>query len=217
MKPCLIFDLDGTLVDSLPGIAGSLNRSLTAHGLPGHSDAAVRSFIGNGLRTLVQRAAPSGSDPSLIDSLVSLFKKDYDLSWADGTVAYPGIPGLLTEFQRDGYPMAVLSNKTHDFTATIVRTVFPSVHFTTVLGQEDHRPQKPHPAGAMLIADAFGTGPENCILIGDSTMDLETAQNAGMRSIAVLWGYHDREHLEAADPTHIVGNVAELPAVIAGA
>lgn len=216
MKPCLIFDLDGTLVDSLPGIAGSLNRTLTAHGLPGHSDATVRSFIGDGLKTLVQRAAPSGADPALIDSLVALFKKDYDLSWAEGTAPYPGILGLLTELQREGFQMSVLSNKTHEFTETITRALFPQIHFASVLGQRSGIPHKPHPAGALQIATILGCTPQNCLIIGDSSMDLETAENAEMQAIGVAWGYHDRARLLAAGATRIAETPAELPAMLAG-
>jgi len=215
VKPCLIFDLDGTLVDSLPGIAASLNRSLTSHGLPGHSNTAIRGFVGDGLRTLVTRAAHSGAEPSLIDSLVAFFKKDYDLSWSTGTRAYPAIPNLLSELQHDGFALAVLSNKTHEFTETITRSVFPRVHFAKVLGQREGIPHKPHPAGALRIAAAVGAAPENCIVIGDSTMDLETAANAGMRAIAVGWGYHDRNKLLAAGATRIAESPAEIPAMLA--
>jgi phosphoglycolate phosphatase len=217
VKPCLIFDLDGTLVDSLPGIAASLNRSLSMHGLPGHSDAAIRSFVGSGLRMLVQRAAPAGSDPTLIDSLVALFKKDYDLSWAEGTKTYDGVRHMLDELQRDGFQMAVLSNKTHDFTVTIVREVFPSIHFSKILGQREGLPPKPDPSGAFQIATALGVDPENCIVIGDSTMDLETASNAGMKAVAVAWGYHDREKLTAAGATKIIEHPSELAALLATA
>ncbi len=214
MKPCVIFDLDGTLVDSLPGIAASLNRSLSAHGLPGHSDARVRSFVGDGLQTLVQRAAASSADPELTDSLVSLFKKDYDLSWADGTQPYPGIHNLLQELQRDGFPLAVLSNKTHEFTGNITRTLFPLIHFAQVLGQQDGIPQKPHPEGAFRIAAAVGLAPENCVIIGDSTMDLETADHAGMQAIAVAWGYHDRQRLLDAGAGKIAEDPAEIPPLL---
>lgn len=215
MKPCLIFDLDGTLVDSLPGIAASLNRCLELHGLPGHSNAAVRRFIGNGLRTLVQRAAPSGSDSAMIDSLVSLFKKDYDQSWKSGTTPYPGILNLLTDLQRAGYSMAVLSNKTHDFTVDMVAGLFPNIHFHKVLGQRDGVPQKPHPAGAFQIAQAVGHAPETCILIGDSTVDMETARNADMQAIAVLWGYHDRDKLIAAGAEIVIDHPSDLEAKLA--
>jgi phosphoglycolate phosphatase len=210
VKPCLIFDLDGTLVDSLPGIAASLNRSLTAHGLPGHSDAAVRSFVGDGLRMLVQRAAAKGADTALIDSLIALFKKDYELSWADGTKAYPGIHQMLDELQKSGFQMAVLSNKMHDFTVAMTRSVFPAIHFAQVLGQRDGIPHKPHPAGAFQIAQTLATAPENCVLIGDSTMDMQTAANANMKAIAVAWGYHDRQRLLDAGATNIIEHPSDL-------
>lgn len=214
MKPCLIFDLDGTLVDSLPGIAASLNRSLTAHELPEHSDAAIRSFVGDGLRTLVQRAASASADPALIDSLVRFFKMDYELSWANGTTAYPGIHHLLDELQKSGFQMAVLSNKTHDFTVAMVRTLFPDIHFAQVLGQKDGIQHKPHPAGAFQIATALGTSPENCVMIGDSTIDMETAVNANMRAIAVAWGYHDRARLTASGAGRIIEHPSELPELL---
>lgn len=216
MKPCLIFDLDGTLVDSLPGISASLNRTLTAHGLPGHSDAAVRSFIGDGLRNLIQRGANPGAEPSRIDSLLSFYKKDYDVSWASGTQPYPGVHNLLDELQKDGYPLAILSNKTHDFTTVIVEALFPKIHFTKVLGQRDGVRHKPHPAGAFLIAETAGISPENCYLIGDSTIDLETAMNADMKAISVTWGYHDRSRLIEAGATTLIEQPSELMAILRG-
>lgn len=210
MKPCLIFDLDGTLVDSLPGIAASLNRSLTAHELSGHADAAVRTFVGDGLRTLVQRAAPQGAEPALIESLIGLFKKDYELSWASGTKPYPGILHMLDELMKSGFQMAVLSNKTHDFTEAMVRALFPDIHFASILGQREGFPHKPHPAGAIQIAETLGVSTEDCIIIGDSTMDMETAANAGMKAIAVAWGYHDRDRLLAAGAARIIEHPSGL-------
>lgn len=210
MKPFLIFDLDGTLVDSLRGIADTLNRTLDAHGLPGHSDANVRSFVGNGLRNLVARAVPQGADPALIDSLLALYRKDYELTWKQGTAPYPGVPAMLDELRHDGFAMAVLSNKLHDFTVTMVHGLFPEIHFAQILGQRDGMPHKPDPAGALQIAGAAGISPGNCVVIGDSTMDIETAANAGMRSIAVSWGYHDGSRLQAAGPGHIIDDPAEL-------
>ena len=214
VKPCLIFDLDGTLVDSLPGIAASLNRTLSAHGLPGHSDARVRSFIGDGIRNLILRAIPKGTEPALLESLLGLYRKDYALSWQSGSTVYPGVDNLLDELQKSGFEMAVLSNKTHDFTVEMVRTLFPSIRFTAVLGQREGIPHKPHPAGALQLADMLGTSPENCIVIGDSTMDLETAANAGMRCVAGGWGYHDRDRLLAAGATRLIGHPSELPALL---
>ncbi len=207
----LIFDLDGTLVNSLPGIANSLNRALTRHGLPAHSEPVIRSFVGDGLHTLVQRATPLEATPATLDALVTAFKTDYALNWAEGTVVYPGIHNLLEELQQAGYPLGVLSNKTDPFTQVMVREIFPRVHFGKVLGHQDGIPLKPHPAGAFQIARWLGAAVGDCVMIGDSTIDLETAENAGMQAIAVAWGYHDREHLLAGGATRIIDDPSELP------
>ncbi len=214
VTPSLIFDLDGTLVDSLPGIAHSLNRALDAHHLPQHSTLDVRGFVGDGLNMLVKRALPEDAREDLLDAVIADFKKDYALSWPEGTRPYDGIPLILKEFQRSGYPLAVLSNKTHEFTRTITREVFPLIHFTLVLGQQPGVPHKPYPAGAFKIANAMGCDPEHCILIGDSSADIETAANANMQSIAVTWGYHDRPKLIAAGATLFADNPADLPRLI---
>jgi phosphoglycolate phosphatase len=214
VKPSLIFDLDGTLVDSLPGIAASLNRCLTAHGLPGHSNDAVRSFIGDGLFNLIRRAVHAGAEPALMDSLLRFYKADYEATWPEGSKAYPGILGLLEELQKSGFQLAVLSNKVHDFTVSMTQLVFPSIHFAKVLGQRDGIPHKPDPTMAFLVSSALGASPENCIIIGDSTMDILMAANAGMASIAVSWGYHDRDRLIAAGATRMIDHPSMLPALL---
>ena len=211
MKPGLIFDLDGTLVDSLPGIAASLNRSLSAHGLLEHPLPTIRSFIGNGLRNLVQRSAPADAPPALLDSLVANFKHDYDLTWPQGTTLYPGILDMLDILRQRGFPLAVLSNKTHDFTVAISRTLCPEIYFVGVLGQQEGIAHKPHPAGALQLAATLGSPPANCVIIGDSSIDMATAANAGMQAIAVAWGFHDRHQLLDAGATRIIDHPSELP------
>lgn len=208
----IIFDLDGTLVESLPGIAASLNRALSLHGLPGHSHASVRGFIGDGAKMLVTRALTGVSRLDLLESVVKSFAEDYAISWPSGTSAYPGIPELLENLSGRGIPLAVLSNKPHPFTVEIVGALFPDITFAAILGNREGLPHKPDPAGALEIAASLGVSPENCILIGDSTMDLDTAKNAGMRSIAVTWGYHDRDRLSAADA--IVDSVDSLASAL---
>lgn len=208
----LIFDLDGTLVESLPGIAASLNRALNQHGLPGQSHDNVRSFIGDGAIKLVQRALSTVSRIDLTDSVVKNFASDYAISWPTGTSVYPGILELLAELESRGVPLAVLSNKPHAFTTKIVETLFPDTHFAEVLGNHENLPHKPDPTGAIKIAKSLGIPPEYCTIIGDSTMDLDTAKNAGMRSVAVTWGYHDKESLGDADL--IVDSVSELSAAL---
>jgi phosphoglycolate phosphatase len=199
MHGALIFDLDGTLVESLPGIAASLNRALALHGLPGHGDAAVRGFIGDGARMLVTRALAPGEAAPHFESVLRSFAQDYAVSWQKGTRPYEGITKLLADLCGRGVPLAVLSNKPHAFTTEIVAKLFPGITFTAVLGNREGLPHKPDPTGALEIAATLGVAPENCVLIGDSTMDLDTARNAGMASIAVTWGYHDSERLIGAD------------------
>lgn len=213
MKHGLIFDLDGTLVDSLAGIAFSLNHALTEAGLPTHPLSAVRGFIGNGARILIERAAPAGADEPLIESLEKTFKDHYDLHWPSGTIPYDGILCLLETLQERGYPLAVLSNKPHPFTMDMVSRIFPTIQFSSILGQRAGIAHKPDPAGAIEIAREFGLDPADCVIIGDSTMDIETARNAGMETIAVTWGFHDRERLIATGPGKIAENPAEISAV----
>ncbi len=210
MKTGLIFDLDGTLVDSLQGISDSLNRALTASGLPTHPSSAVRGFIGNGARILIQRATPADTSGELLDEVEKAFKADYDATWPAGTSIYDGILELLESLQSRGYPLAVLSNKPHPFTFAIVAQVFPTIDFKVVLGQLPGIPHKPDPTGAHEIANLIGLLPEECTLIGDSTMDIETAHNAGMQAIAVTWGFHDRERLMAAGADAMVDTPGEL-------
>jgi len=214
VKCGLIFDLDGTLVDSLDGIAASLNHALHASNLPTHSHDAVRGFIGNGARVLIERGTPAGSADSLIEVVEQAFKAHYDLHWPAGTIAYNGIEDLLETLQRQGHELAVLSNKPHPFTEAMVARLFPTIRFAVVLGQRAGIPHKPDPTGALEIAATLGLAPAQCCVIGDSTMDIETALNAGMRPVAVTWGFHDRERLIAAGATSLADDPAALMSVI---
>jgi len=212
VKPLLILDLDGTLVDSLKGIAASLNYSLTAHGQSSHLPSAVRNFVGDGVIMLVKRALGNAENPSLTASVVDGFKHHYDANWQNGTRPYEGITEALKSLGRDGYPLAVLSNKPHAFTTTMTARMFPTIKFAAVLGQCDGTPHKPDPHGALEIAKIAGRSPQECIVIGDSTMDLETARRAGMQAIGVTWGYHDRQRLIESGASHLIDHPHQLNA-----
>ncbi len=216
MKNGLIFDLDGTLVDSLPGIADSLNRALSAQSLPTHSPSAVRGFVGNGSRILIERALDSGASEAEIDQVESAFKADYEISWPTGTYPYPEISELLETLQARQFPLAVLSNKPHPFTASIVAALFPHIQFTCILGQLPGIPHKPDPTGALEISAKFHLEAARCIIIGDSTIDLETAQNAGMQAIGVTWGFHDPERLLASGASHLAHDPSDLLEILLG-
>ncbi len=214
MKQALIFDLDGTLVDSLCGIATALNDALKHSSLPTHSLTTVRGFIGNGARVLITRAVPAGSSEQLIDQVEQGFKNQYEVGWPGGTTPYPGIELLLETLQRSGHPLAVLSNKPDAFTVAMVAKLFPDIRFGVVLGQRAGIPHKPDPGGALEISTRLQVNPECCWIIGDSTMDIETAKNAGMKSIAVTWGFHDRARLEATGADHRADDSGDLLRII---
>ncbi len=201
-------------MDSLAGIAASLNRALQAVGLPTHSNEAIRGFVGNGARVLVTRAAPPEAGEALIEQLENAFKADYDVTWEAGTSHYAGIMELVKTLQARGHPLAVLSNKPHPFTTAIVARLFPDIDFRVVLGQLPGIPHKPDPGGALEIANLLGLLPGECTIIGDSTIDLETARNAGMRALAVTWGFHDSHHLLAAGADGLADDPESLLALI---
>jgi phosphoglycolate phosphatase len=210
----LIFDLDGTLVHSLPGIALSLNRALAGMGMPTHTEDAVRGFVGNGAHILAVRALPSGASDSEITTLEAAFKANYTEAWPTGTIPYPGVMELLSQLQQRGETLAVLSNKPHPFTTEMVATLFPDIRFTAVAGQKPGIPHKPDAAPALSLARELSLSPQSCTLIGDSTVDLQTAKNAGMRSIAVTWGYHNTPALLAESPDAIANTPGELAALL---
>lgn len=209
----LIFDLDGTLVHSLPGIAASLNRALAALGLAPHTEVAVRGFVGDGARMLATRALPAGADDELIARLERDFKADYAATWTTGSVVFVGIPEMLAGLRALGVRMAVLSNKPHPFTVEMVDALFPKAPFALVLGQRAAVPHKPDPAGVREIANLLGVRLRDACMIGDSTTDLATARNAGIPAVAVSWGYHDRAALVAHAPEFLIDRPPELVAM----
>jgi phosphoglycolate phosphatase len=161
---------------------------------------------------LVKRALGEAHEPTLATSVIDSFKDHYDANWQSGTRAYEGITEALESLSEAGYPLAVLSNKPHAFTTAMTQRVFPTIEFAAVLGQRDGVPHKPEPQGALEIAKMTGHAPLDCIVIGDSTMDLETARRGGMRAMAVTWGYHDRERLIEAGATHMIDHPNQLNA-----
>lgn len=213
----LIFDLDGTLVDSLPGIADALNAALAAAGLPQHSEFAVRDFVGDGLETTVRRACPPGTSDAMITKLVEDFREAYAAVWKHGTRPYEGIRELLVDLQKDKIPVAVLSNKSHAFTVEMVAEIFGEIDFIHVLGLKPGMEPKPDPAGAMEILRAIELPAGRCMLVGDSTIDIRTAKRAGMRSCSVTWGYHNAPRLEAEAPDSLVHDVPALRRLIGAA
>ena len=206
MLKAAIFDLDGTLIDSLQDLASSMNEALTALSFPAHDLDAYRYFIGDGVHSLIARALPAEAreDAATVQRATELYRAAYGANWCRATVPYVGIMELLADLQAAGIPLAVLSNKPQHFTALCVAHFFPLQPFTVVFGQRDHVPRKPDPAGALEIAATLQLPPESIAFIGDTSTDIGTGKAAGMPTIGVTWGFRTQEELVEAGATTIV-------------
>ncbi len=195
----ILFDLDGTLLDTLADLADAANRVLAASGLPIHDQNAYRRFIGDGSRLLITRALPQDRrDPSTVDTFLKRFKTDYGANWKSATHPYPGIQDLLHDLVRGGIPLAVVTNKPQAFAECCLAHFFPDVVFRMVRGQEGNRPLKPDPAPALDAAAHLGVVPAACLLLGDSGVDMQTARAAGMLPVGASWGFRPVAELTAA-------------------
>lgn len=203
----VIFDLDGTLVHSLPGLTASLNRVLENAGLPTHLETSVRNFIGNGIHKLIKRATPENHP---IKDLVLQMSNDYAATWQQGTSPYPGIAETLNNLGKQGIAIAVFSNKPHAFCREMTNLLFPGIPFSAVIGQREGVPIKPDPTGALEITEILGIDPQEILFVGDSTIDITTARNASMIPVAVTWGYHDRLALEMENPPYLIHQIEQL-------
>lgn len=204
----VIFDLDGTLADSLRDIAAAVNHVLGELALPRFADAEVERMVGDGARMLIRRAL--GSRAELEERALAAFQARYFEALAVHTRAYDGIDSLLDVLEARGVPTGVLSNKPHAATVELVRGLFPRHPFTLVLGTRDERTKKPDPSGALEIASAMGLSAGEILFVGDTPVDVETAARAGMISVGALWGMRSREELEAAGAQHLIAAPDEL-------
>jgi len=190
----VIFDLDGTLADSLADIAAAMNRTLRAHGFPEHPVSAYRTFVGEGVRKLAERALPSGTE-ALRAAFIAAYEADYAQHLLDETRLFPAIPGVLDALASAGVPVAVLSNKPDEPTRRLVDALCSRWQFQAVSGERPGVPRKPDPASALALADALGTRPEAVAFVGDTGVDMLTARAATMRPVGVLWGFRPQEVL----------------------
>jgi len=200
----VIFDLDGTLVDSLDDLAAALNHVLAARSMPTHDRAAIESFVGDGARMLVRRAIPDGADE---DALLAAFRARYLEHLTVHTRAFDGVIELLDALRDRGVPLAVLSNKPHDMTELVVADVLGRARFVEVFGQRDGVPRKPDPAAALELAARL---PGPTLFVGDTPVDVQTARAAGMRPIGVGWGMRDEALLREAGAEVILERPGDL-------
>lgn len=208
-----IFDLDGTLADTLTDIATTLNAVLTSMGLPTHPAEAYKGFVGAGIATAAERALAREHLPRR-DEVVSRFRELYGQHLLDTSRPYEGIPALLDALDARRAPMSVLSNKPHEPTRVITDALFGKRRFRAVYGQRDGVPKKPDPTVALELAGMMGVEPDECVFVGDTLIDMETARQAGMVGVGVLWGFRPREELVDHGASAIIATPAELLAVL---
>ena len=207
----LMFDLDGTLLDSLADLGQSMNTVLAAMGYPGHPLDAYRYFVGDGLKAMVRRALPRECDAtSVMDSALAALQSEYAIRWSENTRPYEGIDTLLDHCGQKKLKLAVLSNKPHPFTRKMVSALLPRWHFEIVWGARPLYPPKPDPTGALAVAAALREHPADILFLGDSRMDMQAAGSAGLYAAGVLWGFRPAEELLAAGARILVRQPIDL-------
>ncbi|MBR5707673.1 MAG: HAD-IIIA family hydrolase [Bacteroidaceae bacterium] len=201
MKELVIFDLDGTLLNTIADLAAGVNHTLVAHGLPEHTIDEYTLMVGNGMRKLVMRALPDNlaDDDDFVDNMLAEFLKYYADHIDVYTKPYPGIPELIKTLSTDGYKLAVASNKIQAGAEKLIAKFFPDIPFVAVMGNSPKYPLKPDAALVEYIMDKAGTDRAHTIMVGDSGTDIQTARNAGIPVIAVSWGFRPRHELTIAD------------------
>ena len=207
----LIFDLDGTLADTIGGIRDGMNETMYKYGYPAKTYDEIRRAIGNGARMLIKRCMPEpdASNEQKVKAVLASYDLAYSRTYLHTRECYEGIVQAVKELHARGYRLAVLSNKQDAYTKGLVEQLFPDGEFEIVMGQSE-LPTKPDPTVPHLIAHLLCVDADECAMIGDSDVDVLTAQNAGMTSVACSWGYRERNMLERLGAQHLIDRPAEL-------
>lgn len=215
MKKLIIFDLDGTLLDTIEDLANSVNYALILHKFESHPISAYNLFIGNGLNKLLERALPADQrNPDMVSMLREDFKRHYSQHAEEFTKPYPNIPELLKTLSSKAFKLAVASNKYHSATEELVRKFFPEIDFCAVFGQRDGYPVKPNPGILEEIIQIANVEKSDVLYVGDSGVDVATAYNAKVDFVGVLWGFRPRKELQEVGAHTFVESVEELEKVI---
>lgn len=210
-RRAVLFDLDGTLVDSLEDIGDSMNLVLAERGFPTHASSAYRGFVGDGVTVLTRRALPEGNrDETTLAACVQRMREVYGARSEAKTRPYEGIPGLLDRLVERGLRLAVLSNKPHDLTVALVQGLLGAWPFDPVFGERSGVPRKPDPTAALEVARLLGLPPREVLYLGDTPIDMATARAAGMPVLGVAWGFRSRSELLAAGADAVVDTPADV-------
>ncbi|MBQ8000013.1 MAG: HAD-IA family hydrolase [Ruminococcus sp.] len=211
MKKLVVFDLDGTLVDSIYDLADCVNTALRKHNLPENTLSEYYSFVGNGMENLIRTSLKSQGNN---DELYKAVRADFDIEYAahcnDKTCPYEGVAELLTQLEDKGIATAVLTNKADEFVGGILSRCFPEHKFSAFWGQRQGIERKPSAQGLLMLIQELGYKVEDCVYIGDSEVDVKTANNAGMDLVCVLWGFRSKDELISAGAKRMVSTAEEL-------
>ncbi len=205
----IVFDLDGTLLNTLEDLKDSVNYALERQGFPLRNLGEIRSFVGNGIRLLMERAVPKNIDNDTFEICFKDFCDYYKIHMEDKTAPYDGINDMLTNIKKAGFKTAIVTNKA-DFAAQDLCKRMFGKNIDFVVGSSDDRPNKPEPDGVFYALEKLGSKIENTVFVGDADTDILTAKNANLPSIGVLWGFRDREVIEEAGAEYIVESVKDL-------
>lgn len=210
----IIFDLDGTLLDTIEDLRDSVNDVMKIYGWKEHDSKSCKMMVGNGFRKLIQRALPEEKqkDETFLDEAVDQFSKAYHKRYLNKTIPYDGILKLLETLEEKGIKIAVNSNKRGDYTSALVNKYFSQFPWTAVYGERESEgiPKKPDPSAALEIAGLMKLPKEEVLYIGDSKTDMQTGQNAGMDTIGVSWGFRGREELEENHASYVVDHPEDI-------
>ncbi|WP_432799273.1 HAD family hydrolase [Poriferisphaera sp. WC338] len=212
-KKAVIFDLDGTLVNSLQDLADAVNHTMQTLGRPVHELSQYRYLVGQGLRRLIYDALGgdgSAEHDALTDRGIEIFHMYYDVHQFDHTDVYTGVSELLDVLTEHKVRLCVLSNKPHDATTNITKRLLGRWPFEIVCGHREGMPAKPNPASAMKIIEELGLEPNDCVYVGDSKVDMLTGKSAGMFTVGVTWGFRDREELQQNGADQLIDQPMEL-------
>lgn len=206
----VIFDLDGTLIDSLEDLADSANEALAKYGLNVHPVDAYKKFIGNGMRQLVKNASPKNTDESLIDAIFQALRSIYNKNYINKTRPYDNVHNMLENLKELGIMMAVCSNKPDSLTNEIIEKIIGKEYFGVIFGEREGIPRKPDPTSLLEAAKFLNAEPEKTIYLGDSGGDMICARNAGMFAAGALWGFREKDELIECGAQILLSNPMEL-------
>jgi phosphoglycolate phosphatase len=208
----VMFDADGTLLDTIQDLADSMNETLGHFGFPTHETERYKYFVGDGMENLVKRAVPASvrSDPGTVAGCLQMMRDIYDLNWNNKTRPYPGIPDMLDALSERGITLVILSNKPDQFMQKIIGEMLPAWRFAVVMGERPPIPRKPDPSSALEICSRLSLQPEDFLYLGDTATDMLTANAAGMYAVGALWGFRTEEELLAAGARRVIRRPIEL-------